>query len=103
MDSPHAPSDLGFYLPWMGVHLRLKHGGAGLAGFVDDFSFLELAGLWGLWDVGTGGASLGRLSSCATARVVFAMARACSTKSRRLAFRFAMLQRPQHGTEFSLV
>ena len=44
VDSPHAPSDLGFYLPWMGVNLRLKRGGAGLAGFVDDFSFLELAG-----------------------------------------------------------
>jgi len=51
------------------------------------------------------------LSSCAegsaTARVVFAMARACCTKPRRLALRFdmalRMLRRPQQGTEFSLV
>ena len=43
------------------------------------------------------------LFSSATARVAITMARARCTKARILEFRFAMLQGPQHGTEFSLV
>ena len=43
------------------------------------------------------------LSSTPTARVIFAMARARWTKARSVALRFAVLQQPQHGTEFSLV
>ena len=33
----------------------------------------------------------------------FPISHACCTKSRRLALRFGIIQRPQHGTEFSIV